>query len=119
LFGASAGVNNVDAFQPIILLSAPVILAAYVCRLSMLSFRAHRSIIILMHMANAMAVGWTGYRAWSGESQFGDLAVLMGAGCWILISYGSWKSGVPQHFNSRPNPLDTESWIKVHGGKRD
>lgn len=104
-----------DFFSPIILLTSPFILVAYVCRLSMLSFKANRPTVILFHMGLTISTGWAAYRAWMGVPQFGDLASIVAAGAWILISYGSWKDGVPEHFSSQPTPLDTEDWLRIHG----
>jgi len=107
-----------DIFQVPVLLVAPFVLLAYVCRLAMLSFRTNRPVIVLLHISLAVSVAWAAYRAFLGVALFGDVAAVVGAGCWILISYGSWRHGVPEHFQSRPVDLDTESWIRVTGGKK-
>lgn len=107
-----------ELFEPIVLVASPIILAAYVCRLAMLSFRTNKPAVILFHMALAISTGWAGYRAYLGETVFGDLAAVAGAGLWIYLSFGSWRRGVPDHFDKHPDPLNTEDWIKVHGGRK-
>lgn len=107
-----------DVFSPLILLVAPLIMAAYICRLAMLSFKHNSPVIILFHMGLAIATGWAGYRAWIGDPQFGDVAAVIAAGCWIVISYPSWKYGPPSHYETRPTPLAAEEWLNVHGGNQ-
>lgn len=107
-----------DLFQIPVLLVSPVILLAYVCRLSMLSFRANKPAIVVMHMSLAVAVAWAAYHAFIGEAVLGDVASLIGAGCWIFISFKSWRGGVPEHFHTRPSDLDNPIQLNQIGGGR-
>jgi hypothetical protein len=93
--------------------------AAYVCRLSQLSLKQHAYRIIVMHIALAMSVGWAGYRALIGDCDFGDFAAALGASMWILISYETWRTHVPDHFNTRPSVLDELDYQHISGGREE
>lgn len=100
----------------IVALSIPTVFA-YICRLSMLKVGVNSTAIIVMHVAFAMASGWAGYHGFTGQVTLQDIVSLIGAAAWIVVSYGTWKEGVPQHF-TKPEALSELDWPKVHGGKK-
>lgn len=106
--------NTLDV--AVLAVSTPT-LVAYVCRLNLLQFNANTPLIVVMHAAFAIAVAFCGYAAWQGQSDGADVATVIGAACWIAISYGSWRHGVPEHF-TKPGHLDeidSSRWDEVIG----
>lgn len=109
---------NIDYFGPFVLALAAPTMFAFVCRLSMLSFRTHAPLIIIMHVCLAISVAFSGYQAWLGIANLGDVATVLGSLAWIIVSYETWKGGVPDHFDTSPAPLDTLEYPRIHGGKK-
>ena len=68
------------------------------CRLISLDIRHDCRVIILMHAGLSVSMLWAGYHAWFGSWTAGDIASIVGTASWIVISYGTWRHGVPEHF---------------------
>lgn len=98
--------------------SVPTV-AAYICRLTMLSVWDNRISIVALHASLAMASGWAGYHAFTDSLTAGDIVSLVGAVSWIIVSLPTWVGGVvPPHFNTRPRRLSRNECTKVYGGKK-
>lgn len=92
-------------FQYLVLSLALAATLPFVCRLGLLHFSEHQASVVLMHVAMAIAIVFSGYSAWMGVAQFGDLCTVAGPLLWIRLSYSSWKHGVPPHFVRTPRRL--------------
>lgn len=55
-----------------------------------------------MHGGLSIAMGWDMVAAWQGMAGPGHVAALVGAAAWIVISYPSWRFGVPDHYLKMP-----------------
>lgn len=93
----------------LVLAGAAVGLYGMLCRLNTLHYRAHRPSIVLMHVALAGACVMAGAHALAGETDPGDVAIVVAAMGWLRASYRTWKDGVPAIYNSGPVPLDDEA----------
>ena len=108
--------------QSAMLAISVAVVGGYVCRLNSLQFSQHCPIVIVMHMALCLSAVWSGYHAYTGLAggwiavDIGDGAAVFGAAAWLVISYPSWRHGVPAHFMANPLPL---KWPRISGaGKR-
>jgi hypothetical protein len=102
--------------QDALVIVAGIAIFTYVCRLSMMSWKTTSPMILVMHLSLAMASIWSGYRGWLGDADPGDFATVIGALAWIIVSYHSWKAGVPVHFDkTAPAELDESQWVHVVG----
>ena len=79
----------------IILIASVIALGAYVCRLDALSWREHRPLVVLVHLAGGIGCLWSGYRAFEHESGMLDAVVLGTAIAWLWISFHTWRAGPP------------------------
>lgn len=88
-------------------------MVAYLCRLDMLTYSGHRPAVVLMHISLACATVMAAQHAWLGEAKALDAFTVAGAALWIVVSYASWRSQVPAHFDSGPVPLGDDSELSA------
>jgi hypothetical protein len=103
--------------QLILLVGSVVAFGACLCRLFMTSWRTTKAAIMVMHLALAVSVAWAAYHAWMQVGDMGDICSVIAALSWIIISYESWRHGVPEHF-SKPMELDDLDLYNVRGRGR-
>lgn len=96
----------------LVLLSAVVALL-YVCRLNLFR-KAARPWIRILHLSLAWSNLWSGYRIWIGEMDLSSVCAIVAALSWIVISYHTWKDGLPEHF-TKPMELDEADYVHVVG----
>lgn len=113
----------ISALDYLVVAGSVPTLAAYLCRIDMLRYAlprlaarimrlgidpqsGHRVSIILLHGCLAGACIFAGTNAWDGQSDAGDLFAVAGAALWIVVSFTSWRTSVPAHWESAPVPLD-------------
>lgn len=70
-------------------------LAAYVCRLDALTWREHRPLAVLIHIAGAAACTWVLFEAIGGRARPVDALALVAPVAWIAMSYARWRHGPP------------------------
>ncbi len=79
----------------IVLTAAVLALGAYVCRMDSLSWRHHRPVVIVVHLAGAIAALVAGDHAVSGTAGWLDVMLLALSGGWLWISFHTWRAGPP------------------------
>lgn len=107
-----------DLLQRVLFMLTMPVGAAYICRLASLNFKVHKPAIVLLHLGMALSVAWAGWHALSLNADLGHAAAVLGAACWIRISYPSWKRQVPTHFESRPASLEPIEFTHISGGRK-
>jgi hypothetical protein len=98
--------------------TAAATLLLYVYRLTQLQWRKNSPWIIVMHGALASAMGACVERAWYGQTAVLEVATVLGAIAWLIVSFPTWKDGVPPQFESRPMDLDSGHWHQINGGRK-
>jgi hypothetical protein len=104
----AASFDNI--LQPLInwavLAGAMTAVAMLLCRIDKLRYRQHRLAVIVFHGALAVGSIASGHRAWQGDAGLSDVMAVVSALMWLLISWPTWRTGVPPQYVSRPVPLD-------------
>lgn len=109
---------TMDALDIAVFIIGGLSVGAYICRLDPLLYWRHKPAIVLMHMALCIASGAAMATAWQGGTGVLEVAAVIGAALWIVVSAGDWRQRVPQQFESRPAPLEHEKLRCVSGGRR-
>jgi hypothetical protein len=103
---------------PVLIAGVPT-LALYVFRMFRLHWKRNRPWIIIFHGALGAACASCLGRAWEGQTGLLEVAALVGAIAWLIVSFPTWGIGdVPPQFESRPMDLDSAHWPHVNGGSK-
>lgn len=79
-----------------------------VCRMDALQFGRHKPALVLLHIGMGTLAGSVLVHAAQSRVDAQDLAILLVAATWALVSAEQWHNGeVPHSWASRPVPLDT------------
>jgi hypothetical protein len=70
---------------------------AYLCRLDAVRFGTHASPVVVFHLALFMGCLSAGYHGWTGRVDLSDVAALIAAGAWLVVSWPTWTQGAPAH----------------------
>lgn len=100
-------------FQALTLALALVSIVPMVCRLNMLHISKHRTSVILMHLAMAYSVIWGGFAGFSGVATVGDFCAVLAPMIWVLLSFHSWRDGVPDHYLREARTLKYPKLIDI------
>lgn len=93
-------------FHGLVLALSLAALAAYVCRLNLLSVRVHRWHFVALHIALSGACAVAAVDAWERTTDLQDVCALGAALLWLAVSWPTWRNGVPRHVESDAMPLE-------------
>ncbi len=77
---------------------AALVCVSLICRADGLNVRDHRPEYIFL----------AGLNAWDGQTGLRDWCSLLGSGAWLVVSWHSWRTGVPDHVRRRPRKATQE-----------
>lgn len=81
---------------------AALVCVSLICRADGLNVRDHRPEYILLHIGLFMSSFLAGMNAWDGQTGLRDWCSLLGSGAWLVVSWHSWRTGVPDHVRRHP-----------------
>ena len=81
----------------ILLILSVAMMVSIFCRLNLMEWKRHKSSVILFNVCLVGAVGSVAQHAWLNEVDLQDWAILVACGCWIWLSYATWKDGPPRY----------------------
>jgi hypothetical protein len=81
-----------------LLLSVAAVVGIF-CRLNKLDIRQHKLSVILFNVGMLGAVGSVGEHAWIDALDVQDGCILMACLSWVIVSYKTWQSDVPEYVN--------------------
>lgn len=73
----------------------------YICRADGLTIWAHRTEYILLHFGLFSIAFMAGVDAYLGVTGPRDWCSLLGSGAWLVVSWHTWRFGVPDHVRRR------------------
>lgn len=74
----------------------------YVCRADGLNIWEHRLAYLGLHLGLFGASLVAGVHAWDGRAGLQEWLSVLGSGCWLVVSWHSWRLGVPDHVRRHP-----------------
>src|SRR5258706_7832445 len=104
-----------SAFDLLVFLGAVVAFAPCLCRLILLQWWRHKPAIIILHGAMAIACAAAALNAWHGDAGLLESAVIAAAFSWLVVTFPTWKKGVPPQFHTRPSELSDSDMARVSG----
>jgi len=105
-----------NALDTIVLVSAWLLTLPYVCRLTAVNPRKHRTPMILLHLVLFWGSMAAGVHAWQGVTDVSDVCMVGAAALWIAVSYPTWRAGVPE-YQERPAAVPDGILARVVGGR--
>jgi hypothetical protein len=83
----------------------------YLCRMDALKFGEHKTSVVLFHVMLFVGCLWAGYDAFLGQTEFDNIAALVAAFLWIVISRETWSSGPPDHMQRKKDGVTQRGFI--------
>lgn len=97
---------------------AVALVPAYVCRLNLVRFGTHAAPVVLFHLALFLGVLSSGYHGYTGRVDLSDVAAVVAAGAWLLVSWHTWVEGAPEHaLRDRATPLQWPALVRGDDGE--
>ena len=95
--------------------SAVLLVPAYVCRLNLVRFGKHSSLVVLFHWALFAGCLSSVYAGWVGVVGLSDVTSLVSAAAWLAVSWYTWGDGAPEHtLRAQAEPL---AWPALSRGE--
>lgn len=107
------------AVQWALIIGAAISLTAYVCRLDKLRWSKQKPSVIVLHTCLAISSAWAGFRGWENDYDLGNVAALIAALAWIVMSLPTWRDSFPpEHLETAPTPLGSPELTSISGGRK-
>jgi len=72
-------------------------MVACICRLNLLGIQ-HKLSVYAMHVGLLVICASAARSAWDGALDLQDYGIVTVGVCWFLVSWQTWKEGVPEHY---------------------
>jgi hypothetical protein len=98
--------------QLFVILSGTLIVWCVICRLSLVSFRAHNPIVLCCYIAFATWAAARGMETLAGQSHtFADMLGLGAVSIYLLADMRRWKRGVPISLYRREGDRSADRFV--------
>ncbi len=78
-----------------------LVCVGFICRADGINIRDHRPEYIALHLGLFMSSFLAGVAAYHGQTGLREWCALLGSGAWLVVSFHSWATGVPDHVRRR------------------
>lgn len=114
--------------QWVVVAAAAGLVPTYAYRTASMFWNRHKWSVIVLHATWLSSICGAGLRGIAGAADVQEVVVIVGAVCWLWVSWTTWQDGPPAHVLRRrppwrdrrapPRILSPREVLRVFGGRR-